>query len=67
LVRYELLLLAELGFGLDEVEHRSFPGTIRDGLRLTGDRLARDVLTDRQAEVLPARERLVERLKRMGS
>jgi DNA repair protein RecO (recombination protein O) len=67
LVRYELLLLAELGFGLNDEEHRSFPGTIREGLRLTGDRLARDILTDRQAEVLPARERLVERLKRMSS
>lgn len=67
LVRYELLLLAELGFGLDEEEFRAFPAATREGLRITGDRLARDVLTDRQAEVLAARERLVERLKRMGS
>ena len=66
LVRYELLLLGELGFGLDEEEFRAFPGTIREGLHLTGERLARDVLTDRQAEVLTARERLIERLKRMG-
>lgn len=65
LVRYELLLLGELGFGLDEEEFRAFPGTTREGLQLTGDRLARDVLTDRQAEVLAARERLIERLKRM--
>jgi DNA repair protein RecO (recombination protein O) len=67
LVRYELLLLGELGFGLDEEELRAFPGTIREGLRLTGDRLARDLLTDRQAEVLTARERLIERLKRMSA
>jgi len=66
LVRYELLLLGELGFGLDEEEHRSFPDTTREGLGLTGFRLARDILTDRQAEILPARERLVERLKRMA-
>jgi DNA repair protein RecO (recombination protein O) len=66
LVRYELLLLGELGFGLDAEELRAVPRTIREGLRLTGDRLARDLLTDRQAEVLAARERLVERLKRMG-
>ena len=66
LVRYELLLLGELGFGLDEEEFRAFPDTIREGLRLTGERLARDVLTERQAEVLTARERLIERLKRMG-
>jgi DNA repair protein RecO (recombination protein O) len=67
LVRYELLLLAELGFGLDEAEYEAFPGTTREGLRLTGDRIARDLLTDRRAEVLAARERLIERLKRMAS
>jgi DNA repair protein RecO (recombination protein O) len=66
LVRYELLLLGELGFGLDEEEFRNFPTATREGLRLTGERLARDVLTDRQAEVLAARERLIERLKRMA-
>jgi DNA repair protein RecO (recombination protein O) len=66
LVRYELLLLRELGFGLDPDELAALPGTVRDGLRLTGERLARDLLTDRQADVLAARERLVERLKRMA-
>jgi DNA repair protein RecO (recombination protein O) len=66
LVRYELLLLGELGFGLDEAELGALPKTVRDGLVLTGGRLARDVLTDRRAEVLTARERLVERLKRMA-
>jgi DNA repair protein RecO (recombination protein O) len=66
LVRYELLLLAELGFGLDEEEYAAFPSATREGLRLTGDRLARDLLTDRRAEVLAARERLIERLKRMA-
>jgi DNA repair protein RecO (recombination protein O) len=65
LVRYELLLLAELGFGLDEGEMAELPHAIRDALRTTGDRLARDLLTDRRAEVLAARERLIERLKRM--
>ncbi|WP_311270813.1 DNA repair protein RecO [Sphingobium sp. WCS2017Hpa-17] len=107
LVRYELLLLAELGFGLDLTrcaaqgdtedlayvsprsaaavsraaavgyENRLLPlppfllegGTgdwtqIVDGLRLTGFFLERSVLTDRRADVLAARERLVERLKR---
>jgi DNA repair protein RecO (recombination protein O) len=66
LVRYELLLLGELGFGLDEEEIRAIPRALREGLRVTGHRLARDLLTDRQADVLPARERLVERLKRMA-
>ena len=40
---------------------------INNGLRLTGHFLARDLLIDRQAEILAARERLVERLKRMSS
>ena len=106
LVRYELLLLAELGFGLDltqcaatgavddlgfvspksgaavsraaatgyEARLLPLPGFLRDGgvagwddvidgLRLTGHFLARDVLVDRRADLLPARARLVERLK----
>lgn len=109
LVRYELLLLSELGFGLDlgecaatGVRHdlafvsprsgravsagaageyrdrllalppyllggAGLPrwSDIRDGLRLTGHFLARDLLIERQSDVLAARERLVERLKRI--
>lgn len=110
LVRYELLILAELGFGLDlaacavtgarddlaYVSPRSGAAVSRaagepyadrllrlpafltaggeadwpdvfDGLALTGHFLTRDLLTDRRAAVLPARERLVERLKRVMS
>lgn len=107
LVRFELLLLAELGFGLD-LERCAVTGATTDltyvspksasavsagaavgyearllslppfltvgggaegadilaGLALTGHFLARDILTERRAEVLAARERLVERLKR---
>lgn len=110
LVRYELLLLGELGFGLDLSEcaatgaradlafvspksGRAVSGAgageyrdrllklppflavaaaapgwadIRDGLKLTGHFLARDLLIERQADILPARERLIERLKRIG-
>ncbi len=109
LVRYELLLLAELGFGLDlsacaatgvteelrwvspksggavsatagepyaarllrlpaflvEGGEGNWPD-ILDGLRLTGYFLQRDLLVERRAVVLDARERLVERLKRIG-
>ena len=36
-----------------------------DGLRITGHFLARDLLIERQSTVLAARERLVERLKRV--
>jgi DNA repair protein RecO (recombination protein O) len=107
LVRYELLVLAQLGFGLDlercvvsggsddldyvsprsgaavcrqaaaGYEERLLPlpeflreggaaawPAIFDGLRLTGHFLARDLLTERRADALAARERLVERLKR---
>lgn len=78
LVRYELLMLAELGFGADRATlgHLApallgggeVPGwtEIFDGLALTGRRLARDLLVERQAEALIARERLVMRLRRVG-
>jgi DNA repair protein RecO (recombination protein O) len=106
-VRYELLLLAELGFGLDldrcvvtgsnddlvavspksgravsAAEAEPYAGRllalptfiraggkpswpdIVQGLELTGHFLKRDVLTDRSANILEARSRLVERLRR---
>ena len=109
LVRYELLLLSELGFGLDlsacaatgarddlawvspksgaavsqaaglPYADRLLPlprfligggdadwAAIRDGLRLTGHFLARDLLTERRARVLAARERLIARLQRVA-
>jgi DNA repair protein RecO (recombination protein O) len=108
LARYELLVLSELGFGLDLSEcaatgatlNLSFvspksgravseegAGDYKDrllplppflsdggaaewddifaGLRLTGHFLARDLLIERQADVLGARERLVDRLGRI--
>jgi len=108
LARYELLLLSELGFGLDLsecaatgatrdlafVSPRSGRAVSRDGaggyrdrllplpafllgggaadwpdvlaaLRLTGHFLSRDILIERQADILPARERLLDRLKRV--
>lgn len=108
LVRFELLLLTELGFGLaldtcvvtgtrDDlvaVSPRSggaVSGTaaegyrdrlltlpafltgggaadwpdILDGLAITGHFLARDILIDRRADMLDARDRLVERLRRV--
>ena len=108
LVRYELLVLSELGFGLDLSEcaatgavedlayvspksgravSSSGAGDYRDrllalppfllrggeaswdeiqqGLRLTGHFLERDLLVERQADILAARERLVDRLRRI--
>jgi DNA repair protein RecO (recombination protein O) len=110
LVRYELLLLAELGFGLDldrcvatgvtddlayvsprsggavsigaaaGQEHKFFilPEFLRTGgatswsdifagLAVTGHFLERDVLVDRRADPLAARERLGARLNRAGA
>ena len=72
LARYELLLLAELGYG---IEPDRLPEILRTGgeadwadilaaLRLTGDALEADILTDRRAETLAARARLIDRLKR---
>jgi DNA repair protein RecO (recombination protein O) len=109
LVRYELLILAELGFGLDLAEcaatgssqdlvfvsprsgravSREGAGAYADrllplpafllgaapadwddvyaGLALTGHFLARDLLIERQAEILAARGRLLDRLKRVA-
>ena len=108
-VRYELLVMAELGYALDlsacivtgarddlaYVSPKSAAGVSRaagdpyadrllplpaflvaagaepgwpdilDGLRLTGHFLTRDILTDRRADALGARERMIERLKRL--
>lgn len=80
LVRFELLLLAELGFGVDferDVESAVPPRFLRDGgqaswadigegLALTGRFLDRDLLTGRAAIITGARDRLVERLRRAG-
>lgn len=111
LVRYELLLLGELGFGLDLSEcavtgssealvfvsprsgravSREAAGEYRErlfalpafltaggraegwdeivaGLRITGHFIARDLLIDRQAELLASRNRLMDRLQRLTS
>ena len=107
LVRYELLLLAELGFGLDldrcvvtgaeddlafvspksggavsrdaavgyEQRLLPLPAFLREGgeadgvaivagLAITGHFIARDLLTDRRADPLAARDRLVDLVKR---
>lgn len=108
LVRYELLILAELGFGLDlsECAATGAKGDLRfvsprsgravssdggadyadrlfrlpqflieggtgswddilAGLRITGHFLERDLLIERQSEILAARERLLARLRRV--
>lgn len=57
---YETLLLAELGYA-EDYDANSAPVTIMAQNR---ERLVAHVLGDRRADVMAARERLVERLKR---
>ncbi len=72
LARYELLVLAELGYGpeMDELPEILRTGgeaawaDIMAALKVTGAGLEADILTDRRAETLSGRARLVERLKR---
>ena len=69
LASYERLALAETGFEDAPAEPlRADAGwaAIGEALRRTGQALERDLLTGRRAELLAARERLIERLKRIG-
>ena len=72
LARYELLLLAELGYGLEQDD---LPPALTSGvapdwpdilaaLEITGAALAAQILVDRRAVTLDARARLIDRLKR---
>ncbi|PTS86139.1 DNA repair protein RecO, partial [Sphingomonas sp. HMWF008] len=72
LARYELLVLAELGYGL---ERETLPSALASGvapewpeilgaLVITGEALAAQILVERRAVTLDARARLVDRLKR---
>ncbi|MGE0178378.1 MAG: DNA repair protein RecO [Sphingomonas sp.] len=67
LARYELLVLAELGFGLEAREMGSLERwpDVRRALALSGTRLARDLLIGRRADTLAARGRLLDRLDRI--
>lgn len=60
LVGYEEVVLAELGYGTGP----SAEGDAMSALRRNGARLAQNILTERRARPLAARDRLVERLAR---
>ncbi len=60
IAKYETLLLAELGYA-EEVEASGEPAAIMAQNR---ERLVAHVLGERRADVMAARERLVDRLKR---
>jgi DNA repair protein RecO (recombination protein O) len=64
MARYEMLLLSELGYGGSEI--LGGEGTAAALKAMAGNReaLLEHVLGERRADVLAARERLVERLKR---
>ena len=67
LARYELLLLGELGFGrAPSVVMPRDPdwADILGALRETGQALAANIFAERRIDVMAARERLVDRLKR---
>ena len=53
LAQYEALMLSELGYGSDD-----------NTLAQTGERLREDLLTGRRADILPARDRLIDRIDR---
>ena len=54
LERYEAIVLAELGYGSADA----------GGLKSNGERLRNDLLTGRRADILPARDRLIDRIDR---
>jgi DNA repair protein RecO (recombination protein O) len=64
LLRYELLLLAELGFGLETELMARAAADWLPGLALTGRRLRRDILDRPDDPAWDARERLTHRLRR---
>src|ERR1700712_3532549 len=60
LVRYEVLVLAALGFGSDE----AVGGDVLASLKSNGERLSADLFSGRRIDVMAARERLIDRLVR---
>ncbi|MEP6785763.1 MAG: recombination protein O N-terminal domain-containing protein [Sphingomonadales bacterium] len=61
LVQFEKIVMAALGYGVDEKEDCA---DLASDLRRSGRRLAETILTDRRGALLAARERLTERLLR---
>lgn len=67
LVSYEALVLSALGFGQSDSGRPEAWGEMLSALSRSGARLERYLFADRRADVLAARERLVERLKRAAA
>lgn len=64
LARYEALLLAELGYGSGDIESTVGTAAAVKAMAANREALIVHILGDRRAEVIAARERLVDRLKR---
>ena len=67
LVSYEALILSALGFGQGDSGRPEAWDDVLAALNRSGARLERYLFADRRADVLAARERLVERLKRAAA
>ena len=67
LVSYEALILSALGFGNGDGARSDGWEGVHASLNASGARLARYLFADRRSDVLAARERLVERLKRAAA
>jgi DNA repair protein RecO (recombination protein O) len=74
LARFELILLGELGFGLERERIGRYPALrgvagswddILAALAVTGERLERDLLGERRNELLAGRERLIDQFRRV--
>lgn len=61
---FERLVMRALGYGGDMPAISEDWDAVLAGLQLNGVHLARHILVDRKADILSARERMVERLKR---
>lgn len=67
LVSYEVLILSALGFGAAAAARPEGWDETLAQLNASGARLGRHLFADRRSDVLAARERLVERLKRAAA
>ena len=63
MARYELLLLSELGYGGGDIDVVGTAGALH-AMAANREALILHILGDRRADVIAARERLVDRLKR---
>jgi DNA repair protein RecO (recombination protein O) len=63
MARYEALLLSELGYGGGDIEAMGTAAALK-AMAANREALIVHILGDRRAEVIAARERLVDRLKR---